>query len=239
MFAETGLVVDGDVAFAQGLKQVLGDARIALEHARGLAEARALLVRAPAPPRHVFLNPELQDGDGTDLLHELRSLRPQPLVAIVCEPGWLTAEHVLSLQGQCVVAIPKPLGDEDVAHLIGVLRAADTLSDAVELLARDSRLSRNETRLLHLIVVDGMNNDEAAGELGCARPTVSTYWNRIFEKTGYHCARDVISSVVRYRYAAESSGATESAHESGVHPVRTAETGRSCTLGRKQGRGAG
>jgi DNA-binding NarL/FixJ family response regulator len=232
MFAETGFVVDGDVAFAQGLKHVLAHTRIAVEHARGLVEAREFLARASAPPRYVFLNPELHDGDGTDLLHALRSLRPQPLVAIVCEPTWLTAEHVLSLQGQCVVAIPKPLGDEDVAHLVGVLRAADTLSDAVELFARDSRLSRNETRLLHLIVVGGMNNDEAAGELGCVRPTVSTYWNRIFEKTGYHCARDVISSVVRYRYGAESSGATGSAHESGVHAVRTVGTGISRRLGR-------
>lgn len=200
MVVETGLVVDGDAAFAARVSALLVD--VAFEHAAGLGEARELLTQSS--PRYLLLSAELADGDGIDLLPTVRRLRPEPLVAILHDG--LSADRLLALHGQYVVAVPKPLSDQNLIDLIHLLRAADSLPDAVDRFAAQSKLSPQETRLLQLSVVQRLNNDEAAAELGCARPTVSTYWNRIFEKTGYHCARDVITSLVRHDYTPQASG---------------------------------
>jgi DNA-binding CsgD family transcriptional regulator len=67
---------------------------------------------------------------------------------------------------------------------------------AVRGFAVANRLSRREAQLLELAVA-GLNNKEAAAALGCQRPTVSTYWNRIFSKTGVRTQRDIMASIIR------------------------------------------
>lgn len=66
---------------------------------------------------------------------------------------------------------------------------------AIETFAIRYELSPKETLLLELAVT-GKNNDEAAEALGCRRPTVSSYWHRIFTKSGHRSQRDVIAGVL-------------------------------------------
>ena len=72
---------------------------------------------------------------------------------------------------------------------------------AIETFAFQYGLSPKETMLLELAVA-GKNNDEAAEVLGCSRPTVGTYWHRIFNKRGLRSQRDVIASILRVKFDA-------------------------------------
>lgn len=58
-------------------------------------------------------------------------------------------------------------------------------------------LSQQETKLL-LAALGGLNNDEVASELRCARATISTYWNRIFRKVGVSGQRDVLVALLKW-----------------------------------------
>jgi DNA-binding NarL/FixJ family response regulator len=150
----------------------------------------------PPIPSYVFLDLLLPDGDGATFLPLLRPLRPRPLVAVVSIA--LDAARVLALHGDCLLMLPKPVGEQQSLQLIRLLRAAAAPSVAVQIFAQRESLSRQESALLHL-AVRGLNNDEAADVLRCRRATVSTYWNRIFAKTGFRCQRDVIAGLLRFR----------------------------------------
>jgi DNA-binding NarL/FixJ family response regulator len=63
--------------------------------------------------------------------------------------------------------------------------------------SRCHRLSAQEQRLL-LATVRGSSEKEVAYSLGCRRSTMSTYWQRIFQKTGFHSQIEVISAVLRW-----------------------------------------
>ncbi|MDX2054461.1 MAG: helix-turn-helix transcriptional regulator [Polyangiaceae bacterium] len=66
---------------------------------------------------------------------------------------------------------------------------------SIENIVSRYRLSAKQRDLLRC-ALEGLNNDEAASELGCARQTVATHWNRIFKKVGCRSQRDVISTVL-------------------------------------------
>ena len=72
--------------------------------------------------------------------------------------------------------------------------------DHVNRFATRYRLSPKEASLVRH-ALEGLNNDEAADALGCSRPTVSTYWNRIFRKTGVSGQRDLVILVMRGAHA--------------------------------------
>lgn len=58
-------------------------------------------------------------------------------------------------------------------------------------------LSGQESRLL-LGAVQGVADKLIASEWGCSRATVSTYWKRIFVKTGMRPQREVLAHLVRF-----------------------------------------
>jgi len=58
-------------------------------------------------------------------------------------------------------------------------------------------LSGQESRLL-LGAVQGTADKLIASEWGCSRATVSTYWKRIFAKTGMRPQREVLAHLVRF-----------------------------------------
>lgn len=62
-------------------------------------------------------------------------------------------------------------------------------------------LSQQERRLL-IATVEGMSEKEIAWISGCARATVSTYWQRIFKKTGCRSQIEVMSAVLRWTMSA-------------------------------------
>lgn len=109
--------------------------------------------------------------------------------------GDLSPANLLMLARQGDLVLPKPLEP-------GVLLAAvQWLLGQEEFLTHFAtfyRLSARETQLLQLALA-GRNNDEAADELGCARATIGTFWNRIFRKTGVSGQRDLMILLLRHR----------------------------------------
>jgi DNA-binding NarL/FixJ family response regulator len=57
-------------------------------------------------------------------------------------------------------------------------------------------LSARETAVL-VLTVEGLSDKEIADRLGCSRSSVSTYWCRIFSKTGSRPQRAVLSHIAR------------------------------------------
>jgi DNA-binding CsgD family transcriptional regulator len=64
-------------------------------------------------------------------------------------------------------------------------------------------LSARETAVL-VLTVEGLSDKEIADRLGCSRSSISTYWCRIFSKTGSRPQRAVLSHIART--AAEDGG---------------------------------
>src|SRR5690606_10050720 len=88
------------------------------------------------------------------------------------------------------------------------------------------RLSARETQLLQLALA-GRNNDEAADELGCARATIGTFWNRIFRKTGVSGQRDLMILLLRHR---EGSAELSRAPAQGARLQRSWGKDRPCPI---------
>ncbi|MBX2812245.1 MAG: LuxR C-terminal-related transcriptional regulator [Myxococcales bacterium] len=63
--------------------------------------------------------------------------------------------------------------------------------DALSSFVRKYRLSPQETHLIRC-AYDRLTTEQAAKALGCRRATISTYWNRIFRKTGVCSQRDAM-----------------------------------------------
>lgn len=57
-------------------------------------------------------------------------------------------------------------------------------------------LSARETAVL-VLTVEGLSDKEIADRLGCSRSSISTYWCRIFSKTGSRPQRAVLSHIAR------------------------------------------
>jgi len=75
--------------------------------------------------------------------------------------------------------------------------ADDRLEELVTAYARGHALSPQERRLL-LATINGRTEKDAAFLLGCRRSTTSTYWQRIFHKTGRRSQVEVVSAVLRW-----------------------------------------
>jgi DNA-binding NarL/FixJ family response regulator len=57
-------------------------------------------------------------------------------------------------------------------------------------------LSAREAGVL-LLTIEGLCDKEIADRLGCSRSSISTYWCRIFSKTGSRPQRAVLSHIAR------------------------------------------
>lgn len=99
-----------------------------------------------------------------------------------------TGPNVLKLASRGDLVLPKPLDGRTFANAVHWLLQQD---DPVRRFARAHKLSPRETALVRFAVT-GTNNDEAAALLGCSRATISTYWNRVFRKTGVSGQKEVI-----------------------------------------------
>ena len=77
---ERVMIVEDHSAFAQALERILGQVEVAL--ARTLEEGRTL-IRGGELFDVVVLDLTLPDGEGTDLIAELRQRRPEMPVAVL------------------------------------------------------------------------------------------------------------------------------------------------------------
>lgn len=179
-------------SFARTLRSCGHEATVTLtlkDAENALAEARFDII---------LLDLVLDDGDGEDLLETVEQLVPRPAVAVVS--GNLDSRRMTGLCGRVAATLPKPVPAGALRMLVDRLSARSAEgNNPVEWFCREYGLSRKETELV-LAITSGLSNQEAAESLSCKRGTVSTYWSRIFDKTGCHSRQEVIGALFRFLF---------------------------------------
>ncbi len=113
-----------------------------------------------------------------------------------------TSRTPLAIPTESILLSELPSTREELtAFLDSVRRLASArrrkLLGALQSFSSAHCLSPQERRLLD-VSIRGFTNDEASTVLGCSRPTVSTYWNRIFKKVGVNGQREILAAFVRH-----------------------------------------
>ncbi len=142
------------------------------------------------------------------LRREHQDLRPARPFKVLCLASEYDAARVVELSRVSDLVLPLPISGET---LLRAIRQLLDRHDDVHRFAARYRLSPKEALLVRH-ALEGLNNDEAADALGCTRPTVSTYWNRIFRKTGVSGQRDLVILVMRGARALPSLRAKTAPH---------------------------
>ena len=111
------LLVDDDAPFRQRLQLTLERRGFAVTGAGSLAEARRYA--SSLKPSHAVVDMRLDDGNGLDLVAELRALRPDIKIVVLTGYGNL-ATAVAAVKAGAVDYLAKPADPEDI---VGALMA--------------------------------------------------------------------------------------------------------------------
>ena len=188
------LVVEDEPLLQQrlrGVLQTLGYTPDALVFATTLAEARACLAQQPVALALVDL--QLPDGDGRELIAQLRA--DDPGLGILVVSAWSSEEAILgALRAGATGYVLKERDDMEVMLSIrSVLRGGAPIDPFIarrilELLPAPSAapalaeaLSEREGEILRL-VADGLSNREIAEQLFLSRYTVESHVKRVYRK---------------------------------------------------------
>ena len=122
------LLVDDDAPFRQRLSMMLDRRGFAVTAAASVAEARSAIAGFTAEnyPSHAVVDMRLGDGNGLDLVAELRARWPETRVVILTGYGNL-ATAVSAVKAGAVDYLAKPADPEDI---IGALLATGTTAEA-------------------------------------------------------------------------------------------------------------
>jgi DNA-binding NarL/FixJ family response regulator len=170
-----------------GLNLIESETGVDLQRIAASQQIKLVIVRVPEEGRL-----------DSAYLDDLRARGHRPLVLLVTTD--FSAKNVVNLAEVGDMVLPAPLSADVLLNAVGLLLGR---RDDVARFACKYRLSPRETDLLRQAVL-GLNNDEAAFALGCSRGTVSTFWHRIFKKTGVSGQRDVIILLLRATYGNSS-----------------------------------
>lgn len=192
------LVVEDDPLMRQRLSRVLGEigyAKEAVSFSRSLAEARAHVSHQPAAM--VLVDLGLPDGNGIELIREMRALDPALWILVIS--AWSTEEAILgALRAGATGYVLKERDDLEVSLSIrSVLRGGApidpfiarrilTLLPAAPLhkpadTSEAEALSTRESEILEW-VSRGLSNREIAEQLTISRYTVECHIKRIYRK---------------------------------------------------------
>ena len=193
------LVVEDEPLLQQrlsGVLSALGYPPDALLFAATLAEARSCL--AQQPMALVLVDLHLPDGDGRELIVQLRA--DDPGVGILVVSAWSSEEAILgALRAGATGYVLKERDDMEVMLSIrSVLRGGAPIDPFIarrilELLPAPSaeapgappppenRLSERENEILRL-VADGLSNREIAEQLFLSHYTVESHVKRVYRK---------------------------------------------------------
>ncbi len=109
------LLVDDDAAFRQRLAVTLERKGFAVTAAASLAEART--IAKPLKPAFAIVDLRLEDGNGLDLVAELRALRPDVRIVMLTGYGNL-ATAVAAVKAGAVDYLAKPADPEDIVRAL-------------------------------------------------------------------------------------------------------------------------
>jgi len=124
------LLVDDDAPFRQRLAMMLERRGFAVTAVAGLAEARSAVIGLDVSRAltHAVVDMRLEDGNGLDLVTELRARWPEMRIVILTGYGNL-ATAVSAVKAGAVDYLAKPADPEDI---IGALLAIGTSAEAPE-----------------------------------------------------------------------------------------------------------
>ena len=109
------LLVDDDAPFRQRLAVLLERRGYAVAATGSLAEARA--AAGPLKPGHAVVDMRLTDGNGLDLVAELRALNPAVRIVMLTGYGNL-ATAVAAVKAGAVDYLAKPADPEDIVRAL-------------------------------------------------------------------------------------------------------------------------
>ncbi len=111
------LLVDDDAPFRQRLALTLERRGFAVTGVGSVAEARQ---HAALKPGHAVIDMRLEDGNGLDLVGELRALRPDIKIVVLTGYGNL-ATAVAAVKAGAVDYLAKPADPEDIVQALNAL----------------------------------------------------------------------------------------------------------------------
>ena len=114
------LLVDDDIPFRNRLAVTLERRGFAVTTAGSVAEART---HAAIKPSHAVVDMRLDDGNGLDLVAELRSQRPDIRIVVLTGYGNL-ATAVAAVKAGAVDYLAKPADPEDIVAALTALPGA-------------------------------------------------------------------------------------------------------------------
>ncbi len=115
-FASRLLIVDDDGPFRQRLALTLERRGFNVRAAASLAEARELMAQAPVPT-HAVVDLRLGDGNGLDLVDDLRALDADMRIVVLTGYGNL-ATAVAAVKAGAVDYLAKPADPEDIVRAL-------------------------------------------------------------------------------------------------------------------------
>lgn len=186
------LIVEDEPLFRRSVAEHLGRRGCMIEAYGTVVDAVSSLGRRP--PAVVLLDAVLPDGGAEDVLDGLAGLKSTRVALIT---GNYDGDRWMRLAERCDVMMPKPISLASVTRIVEQLAEGGAHVDHLERFVEAHRLSPRERSILGL-AIDGANDKEICGRLGCARGTIATYWQRIFKKSGQHSQRDVIAAILRF-----------------------------------------
>lgn len=140
------LVVEDQAATADLILEVLRGEGYDAQHADTLAKARARLKKAP--PELMILDRNLPDGDGVDLLAEIRAddkLAATPVIILTAKKD--VADKVAGLRTGADDYVAKPFNTEElVARVMALLRRAGKGDEPATLEAAGMKLDRESRK---------------------------------------------------------------------------------------------
>jgi two-component system response regulator RegA len=193
------LVVEDYEAVARGFCNDLRRAGFRADAVGSVAEARVFFAkRWDERCVAILLDLQLGEEDGAALLPDIEALRPAPHVAVVS--GTADGPRAVALLERGIPTIPKPIGGMSLGILVAQLIARPALSDPVGAYCGSRRLSLRETELVRA-TADGLETAAASVRVGCSPHTLTTYWQRIFRKTGHRSQPAVLAAIIRFALA--------------------------------------
>ena len=165
------LLVDDDAPLRRSLTRALERRGFEVLPAEGLAEAKEHARQHR--PEFAVLDMRLAEGSGLDLVHTLRTLRPEVRIVIVTGYGNI-ATAVAAIKAGAVDYLAKPVDADDVANAL--LRSGDGLPPPP-----DNPMSADRVRWEHIQRVFeqcNRNVSETARRLNMHRRTLQRILNK-------------------------------------------------------------